>query len=93
MAKSKVRDELYFMTPEEASNAMDECTATLGFLYDKLDRLQKRKAKLVKRADKDIKECQDEIYKTINLRNAINDAHFATGEYRDIQDLTFDDVT
>lgn len=90
---AKVRDELYFMTPEEATEAVEDCNTTLRYLYDKLDKLQKRKKKLIERVDKEIKTCQDEIYATINTRKAIEDAHFVTEEYRDIQDLTFDDVT
>ena len=90
---AKVRDELYFMTQGEAEAAMEACNTNLSYLYDKLDRLQKRKKKLMDRIDKEIKTCQDEIYQEINTRKAIEDAHFATEEYRDIQDLTFDDVT
>lgn len=90
---AKIRDELYFMTPEEAAEAVEDCNMTLRYLYEKLDRLQRRKKSLIERLDKEIKGCQEDIYKEINTRKAIEDAHFATEDYRDIQDLTFDDVT
>lgn len=90
---ANVRDELYFMTQEDAAEAVEDCNMTLRYLYDKLDMLQRRKKNLVERLDKEIKACQDDIYKEINTRKAIEDAHFTTEEYRDIQDLTFDDVT
>lgn len=81
------------MTPEKAAEARDECTAELDYLYDKLDRLQKRKAKIMKKLDDEISRCQQDIYSMIETRKAIEDAHFATEDFRDIQDLTFDDVT
>lgn len=90
---AKIRDEIYFMSQEQAADAIESCNAKLGYLYDKLDKLQKRKKSLIERIDVEIKSCQDDIYKEINTRKVIEDAHFATEEFRDIQDMTFDDLT
>lgn len=90
---AKIRDEIYFMSQEQAADAIESCNAKLGYLYDKLDKLQKRKKRLIERIEKEITDCQDDINSEISTRNAIEDAHFTTEEFRDIQDLTFDDVT
>ena len=90
---AKVRDEIYFMSQEQAADAIESCNAKLEYLYDKLDKLQKRKKKLIERIEKEIDSCQRDIQNEINTRKAIEDAHFTTEEFRDIQDLTFDDIT
>lgn len=93
MAGFKFRDKLYFMSPNEAAEEYDSCTCKLEYLYSKLALLQNRKKQLTARIDSEIDEVMQDINNTISLRNAINDAHFATEEYRDIKEITFDDIT